>query len=189
MLFTSNLRKAVDHYQGSPSKTLEQKRAQLIRRHTCSIIVAPSEGSNPVILSQTSIIHKHGLTSSGRQVSFREPFIEEENEEVPSAPPPSNPPPPLPPTYAQPPASNILPPLPAQFGAPPPSAHDEWADPRISTTPTYPILPPEASFPNPASAPPLPHQALAPTQSAAQLHDDDFDDDWSDEDEEVACKN
>uniref|UniRef100_A0AC35F4R9 Uncharacterized protein n=1 Tax=Panagrolaimus sp. PS1159 TaxID=55785 RepID=A0AC35F4R9_9BILA len=168
MLFTSNLRKAVDHYQSSPTKSLEQKRAQLIRRHTCGIIVAPSEG-NPEIPTQASIIHKHGLTPSARQVSFREPFIEEENEEIPSAPPPSNPPPPLPPTYAQPPPSNILPPLPAQFGAPPPSLHDEWADPRVPTTP-----------------PSLPHQALAPTQSAAQLHDDDFDDDWSDEDEEVA---
>jgi sorting nexin-9/18/33 len=125
-----------------------------------------------------------GRNAKGQVGLFPESYVNK-IQAMPSAPPPSNPPPPLPPTYAQPPPSNILPPLPAQFGAPPPSLHDEWADPRVPTTPVYPTLPP-SSLPNPASAPSLPHQALAPTQSAAQLHDDDFDDDWSDEDEEVA---
>ena len=82
MLFTTNLRKAVDHYQASPTKTLEQRRAQLIRRHTCGVITAQPPPSGCPHDLQTGIIPKQGLASGGRQVSFREPFIEEENEET-----------------------------------------------------------------------------------------------------------
>lgn len=88
MLFTSNLRKAVDHYrapgstQGSPAKTLEEKRAQLLRRHTCASIGSTTSGSINIPDNKipSSLVSNNGLISSGRQVSFREPFVEETEE-------------------------------------------------------------------------------------------------------------
>uniref|UniRef100_A0A7E4W641 Sorting nexin n=1 Tax=Panagrellus redivivus TaxID=6233 RepID=A0A7E4W641_PANRE len=106
-----------------------------------------------------------------------------------SAPPPSNPPPPLP-AYVQPP-SNLPPPISTKFT--PTIGFDDWGNPlppaAASAPPTAPpTLPTTGVYPvlSTPSAPPTSHQPLSATQSSAQLHDDDFDDEWSDEDEEVA---
>lgn len=211
MLFTSNLRKAVDQYrapnscQNSPSKvTLEQKRAQLLRRHTCASINAVEK-----LTVNSLIIPNNGLANSARKVSFREPFVEEDedsdNEKVlkklvlliklmlffqSSIGPPSTAPPPLP-SYAQPPSmpTNVYPVLPQNtFPGGSSSYHDDpWNDlpsqkPAVATYQSQPV---PASLPNPASAPILPHQSLSATASTNQIQDDDFDDDWSDEDEEI----
>lgn len=90
MLFTSNLRKAVDQYRtpgsthGSPAKlTLEEKRAQLLRRHTCATIgtLNSVQATDSKLPLHSCLIPSNGLASSGRQVSFREPFVEEQEED------------------------------------------------------------------------------------------------------------
>lgn len=100
--------------------------------------------------------------------------------------PPSNPPPSLP-SYAQPPPASVYPALPATFGGPSSLHDDPWADPpkpQQAPSAPPPFHPPPA-LPTPASVPAVPQQNAPATPSSNQFHDDDFDDDWSDEDEEV----
>jgi hypothetical protein len=96
MLFSSGIRRAVDQYGSTSTDVrLEAKRAQLRRRHTCSVLEqasAPISSSTNSIAPKLSADQQNPLpipiqpATSSRQVSFLLPESREELPPKPSTP-------------------------------------------------------------------------------------------------------
>jgi hypothetical protein len=87
MLFSSGIRRAVDQYGSSSDAAIRlmEKRAQLRRRHTCSVIEDSTPTKSPTTAPVSIITKSSQQPGSSRQVSFILPSSDEDQTK-PSAP-------------------------------------------------------------------------------------------------------